>query len=130
MKSVLLTIITIFSLVASAHQFHTPNYCHANVENFCAHIGYSEQPQVNEAFEFVVDFVTTPEMLNKISTANVQLWMPSMGHGSAPVKIERLDLNHFQVSEAYFVMAGTWSVKIEAVTAEGNLTLDIPFEIK
>jgi hypothetical protein len=130
MKSVLLTLISFFTVQVQAHEFHTPNYCSTQVKNFCAHIGYSSQPEVNKAFEFVVDLVATPDMLAQVKTANVALFMTEMGHGTAPVKVERLDLKHFQVSEAYFVMEGQWSVNVEVVTDRGTVLIQIPFEIK
>lgn len=130
MKSVLLALAAVFCMKAQAHEFHTPNYCHPEVKNFCAHIGYSTQPKVNEAFEFVVDLVASPEILAQVQTAHIELYMPSMGHGSAPVKVERLDLKHFQISEAYFTMEGTWVIRAEVVTASGSLLLEIPFEVK
>ena len=130
MKSVLLTLIAFFSLSAKAHEFHTPNYCSDQVKNFCAHVGYSAQPEVNKPFEFVVDLVAAPDALAQVKSANVELFMPDMGHGSSPVKVERLDVKHFQVSEAYFLMEGAWLVKVEVVTASGTILLDIPFEVK
>lgn len=130
MKSVLLILIGIFALSAQAHEFHTPNYCNAQIKNFCAHIGYSAQPEINKPFEFVVDIVASPEALAQVQSANVELFMPEMGHGSAPVKVDRLDQKHFQVSEAYFIMEGDWQVKVEVVTTSGKIQIDIPFNVK
>lgn len=131
MKSILLTLTALFSLGAHAHEFHTPNYCHPEVKNFCAHIGYHAEPKVNEAFEFVIDIVATPEALDEVQAVQVDLIMPEMGHGSAPVKIERLDQKHFQVTDAYFTMSGNWLVKVEVMTkAGGSMLLEIPFPVK
>jgi len=130
MKSVLLTVVAFFGMAAQAHEFHTPNYCSTEIKNFCAHIGYSSQPEVNKAFEFVVDLVASPDALNQVKSAEVKLWMPEMGHGSSPVKIQRLDLKHFQVSDAFFVMEGAWLVKVDVKTASGTVQIDIPFTIK
>ncbi len=40
------------------------------------------------------------------------LWMPSMGHGSAPVRIEKIDSNTYRIYDMYFVMSGDWEVRI------------------
>ena len=130
MKSVLLAMVAFFSLSVQAHEFHTPNYCSTQVKNFCAHIGYSAEPVVNKAFEFVVDLVASPDALAQVKSANVELFMPEMDHGSSPVAIERLDLKHFQVSDAYFLMEGAWVIKVEVVTTGGTILLDIPFNVK
>ena len=130
MKSVLLTLVLLFTFASQAHDFHTPNYCNPQIKNFCAHLGYTSEPKINEAFEFVVDLVTTREMLATVQSVNVELFMPDMGHGTSPVQVKRLDQKHFQVSDAYFVMPGMWSVNIEVVTTEGPVTIAIPFNVK
>lgn len=43
----------------------------------------------------------------------VSLWMPSMGHGSSPVKIEKLDIGVYRVSRIYFIMPGEWDLRIQ-----------------
>lgn len=50
----------------------------------------------------------------------VKLWMPSMGHGSSPVRVETLlDSGKvaipgiFRVSEVFFVMGGEWEIWIQ-----------------
>lgn len=43
----------------------------------------------------------------------VVLWMPSMGHGSSPVTIERLDRGTYRVSEVFFTMAGDWEIRVQ-----------------
>ncbi len=50
---------------------------------------------------------------------SVVLWMPSMGHGSAPTKIQpyqdaqgRTLLGIYHVSNIYFMMGGDWDVNI------------------
>lgn len=47
------------------------------------------------------------------STFNVVLWMPEMGHGSAPVKITKLDQGEYEVSEVQFLMSGHWEIKLQ-----------------
>lgn len=44
---------------------------------------------------------------------SVVLWMPAMGHGSSPVRIERFAHGHDRVSEVNFIMPGEWEIKIQ-----------------
>lgn len=44
---------------------------------------------------------------------HVFLWMPSMGHGSAPVKLKRLDNGEYEVSEIQFIMGGKWEIRFQ-----------------
>jgi hypothetical protein len=43
----------------------------------------------------------------------VQLWMPSMGHGSSPVRIERQGVGAYRASGIYFIMPGLWEVRLQ-----------------
>lgn len=47
------------------------------------------------------------------NTLHIFLWMPSMGHGSAPVKITKLGVGEYLVSNIYFIMGGDWEIKIQ-----------------
>jgi hypothetical protein len=131
MKAIIFALLAgLATTTARAHSNHTQNFCHPEVKNFCAHIGYNKDPQVGDEFIFVVDLVTTKEILAQVQSADVKLVMPDMDHGAAPVKIERLDANHFQVTEAYFTMAGSWVVQVRVTTATGVLDIEIPMEVK
>ncbi|MFN8943405.1 MAG: hypothetical protein ACK5WZ_02140 [Pseudobdellovibrionaceae bacterium] len=44
---------------------------------------------------------------------SVVLWMPSMGHGSAPVQIQKVSDGIYQISEVYFVMSGEWDIRVQ-----------------
>lgn len=57
------------------------------------------------------------------------LWMPSMGHGSAPVKFEKKDIGTFEVSRIFFIMSGDWEIHFQMLEGsqiidEGVLALD------
>ncbi len=43
----------------------------------------------------------------------VFLWMPAMGHGSAPVEIRHLGSGETEVSNVVFIMGGSWQVKFQ-----------------
>lgn len=46
-------------------------------------------------------------------TLFVYLWMPSMGHGSAPVKLKKIADGEYEISEVHFIMGGRWDVKFQ-----------------
>ncbi len=55
-------------------------------------------------------------------TLHVFLWMPAMGHGSAPVKIKRVGDGEYEVSDVQFIMGGKWEVKFQL--KDGNQVFD------
>jgi hypothetical protein len=42
----------------------------------------------------------------------VELWMPSMGHGSSPVTVTKISDTHFLATEVFFIMPGPWEIRI------------------
>lgn len=58
----------------------------------------------------------------------VKLWMPSMGHGSSPVKISKTGEGVYEVSEVYFIMAGEWEI-IYQIMENGNLTQEVKWPL-
>jgi len=62
------------------------------------------------------------------SKFEVDLTMPSMGHGSSPVEIENFkDANGndvpglFKVKEMYFTMKGVWKINLKLVSTENKI---------
>lgn len=53
---------------------------------------------------------------------NVVLWMPSMGHGSAPTKVSRVAPGEYDVSNVQFIMGGRWDIKFQL--KQGNTVVD------
>lgn len=41
---------------------------------------------------------------------NVVLWMPSMGHGSVPTIVERVDVGTYKIKRVNFIMKGPWDL--------------------
>lgn len=65
-------------------------------------------------FELRFYHLDNPSVLvDPAETLAVSLWMPSMGHGSAPVKVEKIADGHYLVSEVYFVMSGDWDIRVQ-----------------
>lgn len=60
----------------------------------------------------------------------VFLWMPTMGHGSAPVTITQINEGEYQVSNVKFTMGGKWEIKFQLkdgsqVVDEAVITLNL-----
>jgi hypothetical protein len=56
------------------------------------------------------------------------LWMPSMGHGSSPTTVERVDVGSFRAKNVFFVMPGQWQLKFQiknGQTLEDEVVIDI-----
>ncbi|MEN0057818.1 MAG: hypothetical protein AAGB31_03205 [Bdellovibrio sp.] len=50
--------------------------------------------------------------LTQFDELTAHLWMPSMGHGSAPLRIDSLSPAKFHLSRMYFIMPGDWEVRL------------------
>ena len=86
--------------------------------DLCASISWTQGPQTPQQSEFILHIwnkknanVNGPYQ-DPTQNLSVVLWMPSMGHGSAPVKIEKLQDGVFRVSNVYFIMAGDWEIRV------------------
>lgn len=54
-----------------------------------------------------------PVLTDALQTPQVLLWMPSMGHGSTPVTVSRLETGTYRASQVFFIMAGEWEIKFQ-----------------
>lgn len=83
----------------------------------CASLEWTQGPQSSSESEFIVKFwdhktsSATGPFQDPPQTLSVILWMPSMGHGSSPVKIEKLQDGVFRVRRAFFIMPGDWEIR-------------------
>jgi hypothetical protein len=55
----------------------------------------------------------TPVEVDHEQIPNLILWMPSMGHGSSPTKVDRLDVGTYRASNVFFIMPGEWELKFQ-----------------
>ena len=53
----------------------------------------------------------TPIQVDLGSIPDVILWMPSMGHGSSPVTVEKVDTGTYRATRVFFIMPGEWQIK-------------------
>ncbi len=70
-------------------------------------------PSSTKAAAFDMEFSGDLSIYDDVS---VLLWMPSMGHGSAPVKLDKLGPAQFRVTNVYFIMPGDWEIRLSLKT--------------
>lgn len=93
-----------------------------------AKLDFKEEPKLNEESVFNIGFgessedVTKGEFIDPNYDVEVNLWMPNCrgGHPSAPVTLKEISHGVYEVSKAYFIMAGTWDI---VVTLRNNTKL-------
>lgn len=109
----------------------------------CAELAWDQTPNDQDAAGFRLTFWKADEATESgpyttpIDTVAVKLWMPAHGHGSAPVTlVQERDAGGqaipgvFTGSNVYFVMPGTWQVKVQlkqgsTLIEEANLDVQI-----
>ena len=57
-----------------------------------------------------VDSVDQTRFIDPLQEPFIHLWMPSMGHGSSPVTMERVDVGRYRAKDVFFIMTGEWDV--------------------
>jgi hypothetical protein len=62
----------------------------------------------------------------------VSLWMPSMGHGSAPTQVQRsidssgqVELGVYVIRNLYFLMSGDWEVRFAVTHPDGQIETQV-----
>ncbi len=49
------------------------------------------------------------------ATVEALLWMPSMGHGSSPIKARQVGQLAWEFTDVHFIMAGKWQLKLRVM---------------
>ncbi len=55
----------------------------------------------------------TPVETDPLFIPQLILWMPSMGHGSTPTQVQRIDTGTFRAQKVFFIMPGDWELKFQ-----------------
>lgn len=70
--------------------------------------------------------IATQKSFDLQDQVEVVLWMPSMGHGSAPTRVEKLSdaegnivPGAFIVKRIFFIMPGDWQVRVTLTDSNG-----------
>jgi hypothetical protein len=85
--------------------------------SLCASLDWVQGPQSPNESEFTLKFwnkdsgTKSGPFVDPTQTLSVVLWMPSMGHGSSPVTIEKIEDGVYRVRRVYFIMPGDWEIR-------------------
>ena len=85
----------------------------------CVSWHWEKQPTSSEVGTFIFKtfrlntFDQTAIEVNSVSVPQVQLWMPSMGHGSTPTQVVQLDVGTYRAENVFFVMPGEWDIRFQ-----------------
>lgn len=118
---------------ADGHSLHSKNICAVKQPGLCAHVGYNSQPNTKAPSEFMLHFMLGAGIDDsKVRLASVKLMM-DMGshgrHGAAPVTVVPVDAIHYKISEAYFSMAGDWTIVVAAEYQGETHEIAIPITV-
>lgn len=137
MNSLLKTITSFTAgLLISASAFahggsHSPLAGHLVFKNNTLHMhaSFPTEPTVGAKSVMVLEAKdpATHQTIEFNENINVVLWMPSMGHGSAPTQVvPAVDANGilipgtFLVKNMFFMMGGDWEIRVTLTDAEGT----------
>lgn len=128
--------ITAFLMLGSFAQAHGGHDSHAPMAHLTfangalhAHATWESAPEVASESILKIEWKNGADHspVEPPGTFNVVLWMPSMGHGSAPTRIEPLldaqgtaIVGSYEVSNVYFVMGGDWDVNVTLTYKDGT----------
>lgn len=85
-------------------------------ENICLKTEWIQKPTESTYGEMILSYVDASDetrYIDPLHSPFIVLWMPSMGHGSSPVKIERVDVGRYRASEIFFIMPGPWDIRYQ-----------------
>lgn len=97
----------------------------------------SQTTAVCVAYQSEVEFTTTQEgrfrlSLSEANLLKVDLWMQmgQHGHGSSLLKVTPVAPGEFDITKAFFVMRGSWQIRVTYKQGSVEETLIIPVVIK
>lgn len=109
---------------------HSATICSAKQITVCAHLKYLTAIDSSNEGQFIVHVMTVDGSIATDLSANLWMQMGGHGHGSAPLNISATDeINHFNVTNAWFVMPGTWLVRLEFKIGTEVHNIEIPVEV-
>ncbi len=86
----------------------------------CAELIWETKPTETDFGSFVLEFYNPKDrsqFMDPPSTLSVTLLMPSLGHGSSPMTLEKLTTGQFRVSKVFFTMHGDWQIQLKLQNA-------------
>lgn len=115
-----------------AHDGHNPNQLAGHLVykklGLHLHAKFLNQPSVDKETLMTLEArdAETHDPVELKDRVTVDLWMPSMGHGSAPTLIEpfkdengQVVPNKYLARKLYFIMGGEWDIKVTLTAFDG-----------
>lgn len=93
-------------------------------QGLCLDYQWEIVPQEDQFASMFLTFylaANSTEYQSPQAEVKVELWMPSMSHGSAPVTVSEISPGHFHAENMSFYMAGDWEVRIQLKNAQGQI---------
>lgn len=94
--------------------------------NACGELAWTTGPDVHDESQALLTLKSLsgePLQLSPSANIKLSLWMPSMGHGSAPTSSETLSPGVFKLTQIFFIMAGEWELRFEIRDTEKQNTV-------
>jgi hypothetical protein len=122
-RALLLGLLPLALSACASPKYEPPVSAGAATAAFASHaavdVTWEKEPTETEMGSFLfdtyrlspVDGAKVPEDLGP--SLGVALWMPSMGHGSSPVTVDRLGEGKYRASNVFFVMRGAWEIHVQ-----------------
>lgn len=79
-------------------------------ENICGFSLWQIMPTESRIGQFKL--ILSPGIEENLEL-DVYLWMPSMSHGSSPVKVKKISETEFIITEVFFIMPGEWEIRYQ-----------------
>lgn len=124
MKSVILSIIfMVLGITAYGHQGSHSQSEHLTFAQgaYHAHVEWTVGPLVSDYSTLSLHWRSgvDHQIIAAPGNFSVELFMPSMGHGSSPTTVEAQNDGSYKVSGVFFSMPGDWLVKVVLNEADG-----------
>lgn len=120
---ILISALLLFSINAFSGEALTECYSSES----CAHISFIDDARIKVDSKFTLKFDSA-----HVSDLKVILWMTmpnGHSHGSAPVKLTRVNEAEYLVENVWFVMKGHWDIKVQFVDDNQVTELIFPLSL-
>lgn len=105
----------------------SPGACVASfpIAGLCVHMTWEVAPAEGNEGQFLFYYTSQAAIAPVVSdeagiTSKVKLWMPSMGHGSSPITVERIQGGVMRAKDVNFIMEGDWELHFERTLPNGQ----------
>ncbi|MFI5390863.1 MAG: FixH family protein [Bacteriovoracales bacterium] len=120
MQNVIKILSTIIFLISTFSAFGSDPQQHLSFSNDTIHadVTWATGPQNEKESVMLVKFRAAEKIDNL--DLKVSLFMPEMGHGSSPTKVEKIPGgNIYKISKVFFTMPGIWEVRVTLRIEDG-----------